>query len=157
MLAVPSRINVEQYQIMKSEIDELVGSINGKYASINWMPIWYFYRSLPFNNLIELYNSCDIALITPVRDGMNLVAKEYLASRTDNTGVLILSEMAGAYKEMNEALVINPNNKNEIAHAIKQALEMPVDEQIEINTFLRERHQAIRCETLGIRLYSKSE
>jgi trehalose 6-phosphate synthase/phosphatase len=139
MLAVPSRINVEQYKLMKSEIDELVGRINGKYASINWTPVWYFYRSLPFNNLVELYNSCDIALITPVRDGMNLVAKEYLASRTDNTGVLILSEMAGAYKEMNEALVINPNNKNEIARAIKQALEMPVEEQKEINTFLRER------------------
>lgn len=139
MLAVPSRINVEQYQIIKSEIDELVGRINGKYASINWTPVWYFYRSLPFHNLVELYNSSDIALITPVRDGMNLVAKEYLASRIDNTGVLILSEMAGAYKEMNEALVINPNNKNEIADSIKKALEMPVEEQKEINSFLRER------------------
>lgn len=139
MLAVPSRLNVEQYQLMKSEIDELVGRINGKYATLSWIPIRYFYRSLPFADLIKLYNSSDIALITPVRDGMNLVAKEYLACRTDNTGVLILSEMAGAYKEMHEALIINPNNKNEIADAIKQAIEMPDEEQKEMNSIMRDR------------------
>jgi trehalose 6-phosphate synthase/phosphatase len=139
MLAVPSRINVRQYKIMKSEIDELVGRINGRYATISWTPVWYFYRSLPRNKLIELYNSCEVALITPVRDGMNLVAKEYIAARTDGSGVLILSEMAGASKEMNEALIINPNNKNEIADAIKQALEMPLDEQKEMNRYLQDR------------------
>lgn len=139
MLSVPSRVDVEQYQMMKREIDELVGRINGEFASINWTPIWYFYRSLPFENLIELYTSADIALITPVRDGMNLVAKEYLATRTDGTGVLILGEMAGAYKELNEALIINPNDKDEIADSIKTALEMPEELQVETNRILQER------------------
>jgi trehalose 6-phosphate synthase/phosphatase len=139
MLAVPSRIHVEQYQAMKSEIDELVGRINGRYSYINWTPVWYFYRSLPFENLIELYHSCDVALITPVRDGMNLVAKEFIATRTDQSGVLILSQMAGAYKEMSETLNINPHNKNEIADTLKQALEMPADEQKEIITLLQQR------------------
>ena len=131
MLSVPSRSNVEHYQLMKSEVDELVGRINGQYSTINWTPIWYFYRSLPFDNLIDLYTSCDVGLITPIRDGMNLVAKEYIASRTDKKGVLIISEMAGAAKEMGEAIVINPNNYGEIAEALNQALTMSEEEQIE--------------------------
>lgn len=131
MLCVPSRSNVEQYQIMKSEVDELVGRINGKYASINWVPVWYFYRSLPFNSLIDLYTSSDIALITPIRDGMNLVAKEYIATKINGKGVLILSEMAGAAKELGEAIIINPNNYGEIAEALKNALLMPENEQNE--------------------------
>ncbi|MDD4143257.1 MAG: bifunctional alpha,alpha-trehalose-phosphate synthase (UDP-forming)/trehalose-phosphatase [Prolixibacteraceae bacterium] len=139
LLAVPSRIGVEQYQQMKSEVDEIVGRINGEFSSINRTPIWYFYRSMPFENLVDLYNYCDIALVTPVRDGMNLVAKEYIASKTDGRGVLILSEMAGASKEMSEALIINPNDIAQIAESIKTALEMPLDEQIERNTFLQKR------------------
>lgn len=129
LLAVPSRINVEQYKYMKREIDELVGKINGRYATINWTPIWYFYRTLSFENLIELYSSCEIALITPIRDGMNLVAKEYIASQINSKGVLILSEMAGAAKELSEAIIINPNNKEEIASALKEAINMPEKEQ----------------------------
>ena len=139
LLAVPSRVEVDHYQEMKSEIDELVGRINGEYSKVNWTPIWYFYRSFPFESLIELYNSSDIALITPVRDGMNLVAKEYIATRTDNKGVLILSEMAGATKELGEALIINPNNFEQIADAIYEALNMPEEEQIERNIMLKER------------------
>ncbi len=139
LLAVPSRVTVDHYQEMKSEIDELVGRINGNYSKVNWTPIWYFYRSFPFESLIELYNSSAIALITPVRDGMNLVAKEYLATKTDNKGVLILSEMAGATKEMSEAIIINPNNIEQIADAINEALNMPEEEQIERNIMLKER------------------
>ena len=139
MLCVPSRANVRQYQKMKKEIDELVGRINGKYSKINWTPIWYFYRSMPFENLIDLYSSSDVALITPIRDGMNLVAKEYIASRINKKGVLILSEMAGAAKEMSEALVINPNNNEEIAKALHEALTMPEEEQIERNIMLQDR------------------
>lgn len=139
LLAVPSRIGVEQYQQMKSEVDETVGRINGEFSSINRTPIWYFYRSMPFDNLVDLYNYCEIALITPIRDGMNLVAKEFIASKTDGRGVLILSEMAGASKEMSEALIINPNDKAQIAEAIKKAIEMPLDEQIERNTILQKR------------------
>lgn len=139
MLAVPSREDVPQYQLLKREIDELVGRVNGKFATVNWTPIWYFYRSMPFENLIDLYTSSDIALITPTRDGMNLVAKEYLASRTDHSGVLILSEMAGAAHELNEALIINPNNFDQIVETIKKAFEMPLEEQISRNKVLQRR------------------
>ncbi len=141
MLAVPSRDQVDHYQLLKKEVDELVGNINGTYGSINYTPIWYFYRSLPFNNLIELYSSCDVALITPVRDGMNLVAKEYVASRINNTGVLILSEMAGVAKEMGEALIINPVDDEDMADSIHQALTMPVDEQKSRMAYMKERIQ----------------
>ncbi|NRR90688.1 bifunctional alpha,alpha-trehalose-phosphate synthase (UDP-forming)/trehalose-phosphatase [Winogradskyella undariae] len=129
MLAVPSRSNVPQYQKLKRETDELVGRINGEFSTVSWTPIWYFYRSLPFENLIDLYTSSDVALITPVRDGMNLVAKEYVATRTKQDGVLILSEMAGAAKEMNEALLINPNSFEDFATALDKALTMPLEEQ----------------------------
>ncbi|MEZ7505998.1 bifunctional alpha,alpha-trehalose-phosphate synthase (UDP-forming)/trehalose-phosphatase [Flavobacterium sp. Arc2] len=129
MLAVPSRENVAQYQLLKRETDELVGRINGDLSTISWTPIWYFYRSLPFDELIDLYVSSDVAMVTPVRDGMNLVAKEYVASRTKENGVLILSEMAGAAKEMHEALIVNPNNFDQIADCLKEALEMPAEEQ----------------------------
>lgn len=139
MLAVPSRENVPQYQRLKREIDELVGRINGKFSTVSWTPVWYFYRSLPFEQLIDLYTSCEIALLTPIRDGMNLVAKEYIASRTDRTGTLILSEMAGAAQEMSEALIINPNDSNQIAEALKVAFEMPEEEQIMRNKFIQKR------------------
>ena len=139
MLAVPSRSNVPQYQRLKREIDELVGRINGKFSTVNWTPIWYFYRSMPFENLIDLYTSCDVALLTPIRDGMNLVAKEFVATRTEHTGVLILSEMAGASHEMNEALLINPNNFEQISSALKQAIQMPREEQIQRNKMLQKR------------------
>lgn len=139
MLAVPSRENVPQYQHLKKEIDELVGKINGKFSTATWVPVWYFYRSLPFEELVELYTSCEVAFLTPIRDGMNLVAKEYIASRIDQTGVLILSEMAGVAHEMNDALLINPNDYNQMAEALKTALEMPEEEQVSRNTILQQR------------------
>lgn len=139
ILAVPSRSNVPQYQLLKKEVDELVGRINGEFSTVSWTPIWYFYRSMPFDNLIDLYTSSDIAWLTPLRDGMNLVAKEYIATRTDKTGVLILSEMAGSAYEMNEALLINPNNFEEQANTLKQAINMPKEEQIQRNSFLQNR------------------
>ncbi|KPM33154.1 Trehalose-phosphatase [Croceitalea dokdonensis DOKDO 023] len=146
ILAVPSRSNVPQYQLLKREIDELVGRINGELSTVNWTPIWYFYRSLPFENLIDLYTSSDIAWLTPLRDGMNLVAKEYIATRTDKTGVLILSEMAGSANEMNEALLINPNNFEEQADTLKQAITMPKEEQMARNMFLQKRLQRYNVE-----------
>jgi trehalose 6-phosphate synthase/phosphatase len=146
ILAVPSRSNVPQYKLLKREIDELVGRINGELATVNWTPIWYFYRSLPFDNLIDLYTSCDIAWLTPIRDGMNLVAKEYIATRTDKTGVLILSEMAGSANEMNEALLINPNNFEQISDAIYQAINMPREEQISRNSILQKRLERYNVE-----------
>ncbi|WP_108423030.1 bifunctional alpha,alpha-trehalose-phosphate synthase (UDP-forming)/trehalose-phosphatase [Flagellimonas amoyensis] len=146
ILAVPSRSNVPQYQLLKKEIDELVGRINGELSTVNWTPIWYFYRSLPFENLIDLYTTSDIAWLTPLRDGMNLVAKEYIATRTDRTGVLILSEMAGSAYEMNEALLINPNNFEEQADTLKQAINMPEEEQVNRNTFLQNRLERYNVE-----------
>src|SRR5690606_27794754 len=98
-------------------------------STLNWQPIHYFYRSFPLEMLSAIYASADIALVTPLRDGMNLVCKEYIASRTTGTGVLILSEMAGASKELYEALIINPTNKEAVAEAIYSALQMPEDEQ----------------------------
>lgn len=141
MLAVPSRENVPQYQQLKKEIDELVGRINGKFSTATWTPVWYFYRSVPFEELIELYTSADVAFLTPIRDGMNLVAKEYIASRIDQTGVLILSEMAGVAQEMNDALLINPNDYDQMAEALKRALEMPIEEQISRNKIIQKRIQ----------------
>ncbi len=124
---------------IKQEVDQLVGSINGKYGIIDWMPIWYFYRYLPLDELVEIYKLSDIALITPNRDGMNLIAKEYIACKTEGKGVLILSEMAGAAKEMGEALIVNPNNREEVAGAIKEAIEMPVEEQESRNKLIQKR------------------
>ncbi|MEN6454108.1 MAG: bifunctional alpha,alpha-trehalose-phosphate synthase (UDP-forming)/trehalose-phosphatase [Prolixibacteraceae bacterium] len=139
LLVVPSRSEVEQYKLLKSEIDGLVGRINGQFGGVNYAPVWYFYRSLPFDNLVELYSTSDVALITPVRDGMNLVAKEYIACRINQTGVMIISEMAGVSKEMGEAIVINPNNESEIAEAIHQALTMSPEEQRERMEFIQRR------------------
>lgn len=146
ILAVPSRSNVPQYQLLKKEVDELVGRINGDFSTVSWTPIWYFYRSVPFENLIDLYTSSDIAWLTPLRDGMNLVAKEYIATRTDKTGVLILSEMAGSANEMNESLLINPNNFEQISDALFQALNMPIEEQQSRNTHLQKRLERYNVE-----------
>jgi trehalose 6-phosphate synthase/phosphatase len=139
LVAVPSRTGVEQYALLKREVDELISRINGKYGTIGWMPIWYLYRFLPFNNLVPLYSVGDVALVTPIRDGMNLIAKEYLATKTDKRGVLILSEMAGASKVLGEAIIVNPNNKEEIAGAIRYALEMPEQEQLRRNEVMQKR------------------
>ncbi len=139
VLAVPSRSKVPQYKLLKKEVDELVGRINGELATVSWTPIWYFYRSVPFESLIDLYTSSDIAWLTPIRDGMNLVAKEYVASRVDRTGVLILSEMAGSANEMGEALLINPNNFEQISCTLHKAINMPVEEQQQRNKQLQNR------------------
>ena len=93
IVAVPSRTDVEQYRQLKKDIDELVGRINGKHGTIEWMPIWYLYTFLNFSELISLYSISDVGLVTPVRDGMNLIAKEFIATKIDGKGVLILSEM----------------------------------------------------------------
>jgi trehalose 6-phosphate synthase/phosphatase len=137
MIVVPSREKVEFYEKLKHEIDELVGRINAKYRTMEWTPILYFYRAFSLTSLSAFYTASDVALITPLRDGMNLVAKEYIASRIDKTGVLILSEMAGAAKELSEALIINPNNIKKSAEAIYMALEMPREEQIRRNEELQ--------------------
>ncbi|MBN2103699.1 bifunctional alpha,alpha-trehalose-phosphate synthase (UDP-forming)/trehalose-phosphatase [bacterium] len=139
LIAVPSRTSVKTYQLQKQQIDELVGRINGQYGTIGWMPVWYFYRSMPFKHLVALYRMGDVAMVTPLRDGMNLVAKEYLASRQDNEGVLVLSEMAGAACELSESIIVNPNNMEEVADALELALTMTEQEQRERNKVMKNR------------------
>ncbi|NJO87414.1 MAG: bifunctional alpha,alpha-trehalose-phosphate synthase (UDP-forming)/trehalose-phosphatase, partial [Lewinella sp.] len=132
MLVVPSRDAVDTYRDLKREVDILVSEVNSEYSSFNWIPIRYYYRSLNFAALTTLYQVSDIALITPLRDGMNLVAKEYIAVKeTSKQGVLILSEMAGAAHELNDALTVNPQDSYDIVQALIQALEMSPTEQAE--------------------------
>ena len=137
LVVVPSRIRVKHYTSLKKKIDEVVGRINGKFGTINWMPIWYLYKSLPFHRLIALYRAADVLLITSLRDGMNLVAKEFTV--VNDAGVLILSEMTGAAKELCEALIINPNNISDIVNSIEMALTMENEEKMKRNKNMRER------------------
>ncbi len=139
MVAVPSRTGVEDYQLLRGRLEQLVGRVNGEHGSIGYMPVWYLYRFMPFAKLVALYSVADIALITPLRDGMNLIAKEFIAAKKDGKGILILSEMTGAASEMGEALIVNANNKQQIVSAIKQALQMTDQEQIERNRLMQER------------------
>lgn len=128
-LTVPSRENVNSYQELKKEVDELVGRINGDYSTDAWQPIHYHYGTAHFAELVGYYLSADIALVTPLRDGMNLVCKEYVASHSDNDGVLILSQFAGASAELETALLINPYSIADIEDAILKALRMPKEER----------------------------
>ncbi len=130
-VVVPSRDQIKKYKEMKKEIESTVGRINGKYSSLSWRPIVYQYKSLSFNELVALYDLSDVGLITPLRDGMNLVAKEYVACQVENEGVLILSEMAGAADELSEAILINPFDHIEMAEAIATALTMDPTEKHE--------------------------
>jgi len=139
MVAVPTRTGVEDYRELRSRLEQLVGRINGEYGTMGYIPVWYLYRSLPFAELTALYNVSDVALITPLRDGMNLIAKEFIAAKADNPGVLVISEMTGAARELGEALVVNSCDKTAIVEAIKEALEMPPLEQLERNKVMQER------------------
>ncbi|HEY8784273.1 MAG TPA: bifunctional alpha,alpha-trehalose-phosphate synthase (UDP-forming)/trehalose-phosphatase [Mucilaginibacter sp.] len=138
MIVVPSRDSVSQYAQLRDEIDKRVGNINSIYRSIEWSPINYYYRSIPIEMLSALYSIADVCLVTPMRDGMNLVSKEFVASRINNDGVLILSEMAGASKELIDALIVNPNNAEEVCNAIINAINMPMDEQQKRMASMRE-------------------
>jgi trehalose 6-phosphate synthase/phosphatase len=129
MIVVPSRDTVSQYKELRDEIDKIVGNLNSRYRTLTWVPVHYFYQPAPFEMLAALYHFAHICLVTPMRDGMNLVCKEYIASRNNNDGMLILSEMAGAAKELVDAWIVNPNNVQEISEAIDIALKMPPDEQ----------------------------
>ena len=128
-IAVPSRTKVADYIRLKRELDEAVGHLIGRFSSEGWVPVRYLYTQFGAEELIAYYEAADVALLTPLRDGMNLVAKEYVASRIQDDGVLILSEFAGAAEELTEALLVNPYNIDEIAARIKQALEMSAAEK----------------------------
>lgn len=125
-VAVPSRARVEEYRAIKRSIEEAVGRINGRFTEDGWVPIRYLYRSLPLNELIAHYRAADVAMVTPLRDGMNLVAMEYVASQVDEEGALILSELAGVAELLPDAFQVNPFDYVGVAEAIETALSEPV-------------------------------
>jgi len=142
-LAVPSRVNVEEYQSLKREIDELVGRVNGRFGRYGWTPIEYLYRSVPGPRLAAMYRDADVALVTPLRDGMNLVAKEYVACQVGDPGVLVLSRLAGAAETMHEALLVNPYDIDGVAAVLDRALAMSAEERSERMARLREREERL--------------
>jgi trehalose 6-phosphate synthase len=129
-IAPPSRGEVHTYEHIRAELDELSGRVNGAFAHVDWVPIRYVNQGYPRAALSGFYRAADIGLVTPLRDGMNLVAKEYVAAQDpENPGVLILSRFAGAAHQMGEALLVNPYSKDEISDAIRKALDMPLRER----------------------------
>lgn len=131
-VAVPSRGDVEEYQSLRATVNELVGRINGKFGTVEFVPIHYLHMSIPFEELISLYHISDVCLVSSTRDGMNLVSYEYIACQQENKGALILSEFAGAAQSLNGAIIVNPWNTEELSDAIKESLTLP-DEKKEFN------------------------
>ncbi len=139
MIVAPSRTAVRQYQELKREVDELVSAINGRFATISWTPIHYFYRTFPFEELCALYSAADVLLVTALRDGMNLIAKEFIAAKREQPGTIVVSETAGVARELSEAIVVNPSSIEDIAEGLAAALEMPPEEQVARNGRMQER------------------
>jgi trehalose 6-phosphate synthase/phosphatase len=139
LIVAPSRVEVDSYEALRSEIADLVSQINGAYSTVDWMPIWFYFQTFSQESLTALYKYADVLLVTPLRDGMNLVAKEYIAARTDYLGMTVISETAGAASELGEVVVVNPNDRNAVAEGIKKALEMPAEDKIEINKIIHKR------------------
>jgi trehalose 6-phosphate synthase len=130
-----SRSDIKDYSAIEDEVTTLVGRVNGRYGEASWTPIRYVNRSHSRTVLSGIYRAADVALVTPLRDGMNLVAKEYVAAQdAEDPGVLILSQFAGAAAELTGALIVNPHECDAVAAAIKRALGMPLFER-------RERHR----------------
>jgi trehalose 6-phosphate synthase/phosphatase len=139
LIAVPSRTKVTEYAALKRQLDEAVGRVVGRFSSEGWVPIRYLYTQFGAEDLVAYYQAADIALLTPLRDGMNLVAKEFVASHPANDAVLILSEFAGAAEELSDALLVNPYNTDAIADRLKEALEMRPEARAARMRALREK------------------
>jgi trehalose 6-phosphate synthase len=138
-IATPTRESLEAYADIRKELESLAGQINGAYGDLEWVPIHYINRGISRQLLVNVYRGASVGLVTPLRDGMNLVAKEYIASQDpENPGVLVLSQFAGAVEQMGGALQVNPYNINEISDAIQIALEMPKQERQARHAFLLE-------------------
>ena len=147
-IAPPTRESVEGYSDIRHELETLAGSINGRLGELDWVPIHFIYRSIPRRRLGDLYRSSRVCMVTPLRDGMNLIAKEYVAAQdTTDPGVLILSNFAGAAEQMTAALAVNPYSIEETAEAIKVALEMSLAERCE-------RHNAL---LVGVQKHDAAE
>jgi trehalose 6-phosphate synthase len=151
-IAPPTRIEVEAYANIRMELEELSGAINGEFGDFDWTPLRYIHRTMPRDTLAALFRGCEVGLVTPLRDGMNLVAKEYVAAQNEeDPGVLILSKFAGAAEELDEALIVNPYNIDDMANAMQTALRMPLDER-------KRRHTALfnRISKRDVRYWRKS-
>jgi trehalose 6-phosphate synthase len=136
-IAPPTREDVEAYTDIRQELESLTGEINGEFGDFDWTPLRYLHRNVPRHTLAALLRGSEVGLVTPLRDGMNLVAKEYVAAQdADDPGVLVLSKFAGAAEELAEALIVNPYNLDEVAEALQVAIAMPLEER-------KERHQAL--------------
>ncbi len=140
-ICVPSRQDIGSYNRIRSQVERLVGKINGEFSRSDYIPVEYIFRSIPQQEVVELYKQADVMLVTPLRDGLNLVCKEYIAARTDLDGCLILSEFAGAASEMGEALQVNPYDVDTVARTLKKALSMPFSERTRRIKILRRRMQ----------------
>ncbi|CAG7837219.1 unnamed protein product [Allacma fusca] len=140
-IAVPSRTDVKEYQDLKEELDQLVGAINGRFTTPNWSPIRYIYGCVSQDELAGFYREATIALVTPLRDGMNLVAKEFVACQINKPGVLVMSPFAGAGEMMHEALTVNPYELDDVAEALHRGLSMPEDEREVRMSHLRNRER----------------
>jgi alpha,alpha-trehalose-phosphate synthase [UDP-forming] len=140
-IVVPSREDIAEYQQLRVKIENLVSNINGEYGKPGWIPVQYFYRSIPQTDLVAYYRAADVAMVTPLRDGMNLVAKEFCAARSDVRGALVLSEFAGAADELQAgAFLVNPHDVEGMADALHRALS------------LSELEQAIRMHTMRLKI-----
>ena len=151
-IAPPTRIEVEAYANIRTELEGLSGSINGEFGDFDWTPVRYVHRAMSRDTLAALFRGSEVGLVTPLRDGMNLVAKEYVAAQNEeDPGVLILSKFAGAAEELEEALIVNPYNIDDMANAMQTALRMPVEER-------KERHAALlrRITTHDVASWRKS-
>ncbi|MGB8329276.1 MAG: trehalose-6-phosphate synthase [Polyangiales bacterium] len=140
---VPSRTDVKAYADLKREVDRMVGDINGRYADTGRVPVHYLYRNLSQRELFAHYRAADVALVTPLRDGMNLVAHEYAAARTDEDGVLVLSEFAGAARHLKGAILVNPYDLESTSEAIRTALTMKASDK-------RRRMRSLRAEVMRL-------
>lgn len=138
-VAVPTREYVPDYKALRSQIERMVGEINGEFGELGHTPVHYLHRSYPPEELAALYGAADVMLVTPLRDGMNLVAKEYVASRIHDTGVLVLSEFAGAAEELREAVIVNPHDLEGVKRGMEAALDMSEEEQARRMNQLRTR------------------
>ncbi len=136
-IAVPSRESVEEYRDMRILVEQTVGRVNGEYSEPGRVAVHYFRRSLARPELAAYYRAADVMLVTPLRDGMNLVAKEFVAARTDNSGVLVLSEFAGAASELRRAILVNPRDVDGFGSSVLQALRMPRKESRQRMAVLR--------------------
>ena len=150
-IAAPTREDIEAYADIRGELESLSGSINGQFADFDWTPLRYIHRAIPRTTLAALFRACQVGFVSPQRDGMNLVAKEYVAAQDDDDpGVLVLSKFAGAAEELTEALIVNPYDIDEMAESLQKALTMPLDERQARHLWLLKQvreHDALHWQT----------